>query len=101
VNEAVARLREGVMTDLDSIDAGLVYGTGFTPYLGGPMRYMETLGEAATAPSLARGPRLDPIGDVGICSTLRRLAQEYGTRFEPDAGWTQREIFTHQLLPKV
>jgi 3-hydroxyacyl-CoA dehydrogenase/enoyl-CoA hydratase/3-hydroxybutyryl-CoA epimerase len=83
VNEAVACLREGVVTDLDSIDAGMVYGTGFAPYLGGPMRYAETL------------------GDVGICSTLRRLAQEYNKRFEPDAGWTRREIFTRQLLPKV
>ncbi len=83
VNEAVACLREGVVADLDSIDAGMVYGTGFAPYLGGPMRYAETL------------------GDVGICSTLRRLAQEYGKRFEPDVGWTTREIFIHQLLPKV
>lgn len=83
VNEAVACLREGVVSDLDSIDAGMVYGTGFAPYLGGPMRYAETL------------------GDVGICNTLRRLAQEYDKRFEPDSGWTRREIFTHQLLPKV
>jgi 3-hydroxyacyl-CoA dehydrogenase / enoyl-CoA hydratase / 3-hydroxybutyryl-CoA epimerase len=82
VNESVACLREGVVADLDSIDAGLVYGTGFAPYLGGPMRYAETL------------------GDVGICSTLRRLAQEYDKRFEPDAGWTRRAIFTRQLLPK-
>ncbi|MEK7303812.1 MAG: hypothetical protein AAB174_02055, partial [Pseudomonadota bacterium] len=70
------------VADLDSIDAGMVYGTGFAPYLGGPMRYAETL------------------GDVGICSTLRRLAEEYNKRFEPDAGWTRREIFTRQLLPK-
>lgn len=83
VNEAVACLREGVVSDLDSIDAGMVYGTGFAPYLGGPMRYAETL------------------GDVGICNTLRRLGQEYDKRFEPDSGWTRREIFTHQLLPKV
>lgn len=82
VNESVACLREGVVTDLDSIDAGMVYGTGFAPYLGGPMRYAETL------------------GDVGICSTLRRLAEEYNKRFEPDAGWSRREIFTRQLLPK-
>jgi len=82
VNESVACLREGVVTDLDSIDAGMVYGTGFAPYLGGPMRYAETL------------------GDVGICSTLRRLTQEYSKRFEPDAGWTRRELFTRQLLPK-
>ncbi|KPK49418.1 MAG: hypothetical protein AMS22_13695, partial [Thiotrichales bacterium SG8_50] len=79
VNESVACLREGVVTDLDSIDAGMVYGTGFAPYLGGPMRYAETL------------------GDVGICSTLRRLTQEYNKRFEPDAGWTQRELFQRQL----
>jgi 3-hydroxyacyl-CoA dehydrogenase/enoyl-CoA hydratase/3-hydroxybutyryl-CoA epimerase len=82
VNESVACLREGVVADLDSIDAGMVYGTGFAPYLGGPMRYAETL------------------GDVGICSTLRRLAQEYNRRFEPDAGWSQREIFARHLLPK-
>jgi len=83
VNESVACLREGVVADLDSIDAGMVYGTGFAPYLGGPMRYAETL------------------GDVGICSTLRRLAEEYNKRFEPDAGWSRREIFTRHLLPKV
>ena len=82
VNESVACLREGVVTDLDSIDAGMVYGTGFAPYLGGPMRYADTL------------------GDVGICSTLRRLTQEYNKRFEPDAGWTRRELFIRQLLPK-
>jgi 3-hydroxyacyl-CoA dehydrogenase/enoyl-CoA hydratase/3-hydroxybutyryl-CoA epimerase len=80
VNEAVACLREGVVADLDSVDAGMVYGTGFAPYLGGPMRYAETL------------------GDVGLCASLRRLAGEYGQRFEPDAGWTQREIFRRQLL---
>jgi len=82
VNEAVACLREGVVADVDSIDAGMVYGTGFAPYLGGPMRYAETL------------------GDVGICNTLRRLAQEYDKRFEPDAGWSQRDLFQHQLLAK-
>jgi 3-hydroxyacyl-CoA dehydrogenase/enoyl-CoA hydratase/3-hydroxybutyryl-CoA epimerase len=80
VNESVACLREGVAADADSIDAGMVYGTGFAPFLGGPMRYAETL------------------GDVGLCNTLRRLAQEYDKRFEPDAGWTRRELFERQLL---
>ena len=80
VNEAVACLREGVVADLDSIDAGLVSGTGFAPYLGGPMRYAETL------------------GDVGMRASLDRLAEEYGQRFRPDAGWSTREIFRRQLL---
>ncbi|HCU52753.1 MAG TPA: hypothetical protein DIC36_00190, partial [Gammaproteobacteria bacterium] len=75
VNESVACLREGVVADLDSIDAGMVYGTGFAPYLGGPMRYADTL------------------GDVGIRASLDRLAEEYGQRFQPDAGWLQRELF--------
>ena len=80
VNEAVACLREAVVADADSVDAGMVYGTGFAPYLGGPMRYAETL------------------GDVGICASLRRLAGEYGKRYEPDAGWTRGEIFKRTLL---
>jgi 3-hydroxyacyl-CoA dehydrogenase/enoyl-CoA hydratase/3-hydroxybutyryl-CoA epimerase len=83
VNEAVACLREDVVSDVDSVDAGMVYGTGFAPYLGGPMHYAETL------------------GDVGICNTLRRLAQEYDRRFEPDAGWSRPDLFQHQLLSKV
>jgi 3-hydroxyacyl-CoA dehydrogenase/enoyl-CoA hydratase/3-hydroxybutyryl-CoA epimerase len=80
VNEAVACLREGVAEDADSVDAGMVYGTGFAPFLGGPMRYAETL------------------GDVGLTNTLRRLAHEYDKRFEPDAGWSRRELFERHLL---
>jgi 3-hydroxyacyl-CoA dehydrogenase/enoyl-CoA hydratase/3-hydroxybutyryl-CoA epimerase len=69
LNEAVACLREGVVADADAVDAGMVYGTGFAPFLGGPMRYIESLGE------------------TGIVHSLTRLAQEYGARFNPDAGW--------------
>ncbi len=69
LDEAVACLREGVVADADAVDTGMVYGTGFAPYLGGPMRYAETLGE------------------TGICNTLTRLAGEYGARFQPDQGW--------------
>jgi len=80
VNESVACLREGVVADADSVDAGMVYGTGFAPFLGGPMRYAETL------------------GDVGLCNTLRRLAKEYDKRFEPDAGWVRLELFERHFL---
>jgi hypothetical protein len=43
----------------------------------------------------------ETLGDVGLCNTLRRLAQEYDKRFEPDAGWTRRELFQRQLLPRT
>ena len=78
LNEAMACLREGVVSDTDAIDAGMVYGTGFAPYLGGPMRYAESLGE------------------TGISHSLYRLAQEYGSRFEPDPGWSQVQLFMRQ-----
>ena len=69
LNEAMACLREGVVADPDAVDAGMVYGTGFAPFLGGPMRYAEALGAA------------------GVRESLRRLAEEYGARFSPDIGW--------------
>jgi 3-hydroxyacyl-CoA dehydrogenase / enoyl-CoA hydratase / 3-hydroxybutyryl-CoA epimerase len=71
LNEAMACLREGVVQGVDAIDAGMVYGTGFAPYLGGPMRYVESMGE------------------TGISHSLYRLSEEYGERFTPDAGWSQ------------
>jgi 3-hydroxyacyl-CoA dehydrogenase/enoyl-CoA hydratase/3-hydroxybutyryl-CoA epimerase len=71
LNEAMACLRDGVVADADAIDAGMVYGTGFAPYLGGPMRYVESMGETA------------------ISHSLYRLSEEYGERFVPDPGWSQ------------
>ncbi len=76
LNEAVASLREHVVTDADAVDAGMVYGTGFAPYLGGPIRYIESLGQ------------------TGISHSLYRLAQEYGKRFTPDPGWSQPGLLT-------
>ena len=82
LNEAIACLREGVVEGADAVDAAMVYGTGFAPYLGGPMRYVESLGE------------------TGISHSLYRLSQEYGKRFTPDPGWGQPELFSHRS-PRV
>lgn len=74
LNEAIACLREGVVRDKDAVDAGMVYGTGFAPYLGGPMSYAASMGEA------------------GISHSLYRLAEAYGERFQPDSGWSQPQL---------
>ncbi len=79
LNEAMACRREGVVAEPDAVDAGMVYGTGFAPFLGGPMRYISSLGE------------------TGISHSLYRLSQEYGKRFTPDPGWSQPEL----LAPRV
>ncbi|MGQ0510420.1 MAG: 3-hydroxyacyl-CoA dehydrogenase NAD-binding domain-containing protein [Betaproteobacteria bacterium] len=38
--EAKAVLAEGVVADADLADAGLIFGTGFAPFRGGPMNYL-------------------------------------------------------------
>jgi 3-hydroxyacyl-CoA dehydrogenase / enoyl-CoA hydratase / 3-hydroxybutyryl-CoA epimerase len=69
VNEAVAVLREQVVADADLLDAGIIFGTGFAPFRGGPLQYARSVG-------------------IAECKTrLQRLAATHGPRFQPDAGW--------------
>lgn len=44
LNEAFACLRENVVADGDLLDAGMVFGTGFAPFRGGPIHYAKTQG---------------------------------------------------------
>jgi len=66
---AVGCLREGVVADDDTLDGAMIFATGFAPFRGGPMHYARTRGAA------------------NIRAALERLAQRYGERFRPDAGW--------------
>jgi len=68
-NEAVACLREGVVEDADLLDAGMIFGTGFAPFRGGPMHYIRSTG-------VSRGEQ-----------RLHELELAYGDRFHPDAHW--------------
>ena len=69
LNESVACLREGVVDDPDLLDAGIIFGTGFAPFRGGPMHYINSGGLAATR------------------QQLDALEQRHGEQFHPDAGW--------------
>jgi 3-hydroxyacyl-CoA dehydrogenase/enoyl-CoA hydratase/3-hydroxybutyryl-CoA epimerase len=42
LKEAEAVLREGIVTDADLVDAGLIFGTGFAPFRGGPLHYLAS-----------------------------------------------------------
>ncbi len=69
VNTAMRCLREGVVADSDTLDAAMIFATGFAPFTGGPMSYAEQRGHD------------------DIVRTLARLAETHGPRFAPDAGW--------------
>jgi 3-hydroxyacyl-CoA dehydrogenase / enoyl-CoA hydratase / 3-hydroxybutyryl-CoA epimerase len=69
LNECVACLREQVVEDADLLDAGVIFGTGFAPFRGGPLQYARQRGIPA------------------VVARLRELQARHGTRFTPDPGW--------------
>ena len=42
LKEAQAVVAEGIVADADLADAGLIFGTGFAPFRGGPLNYLAT-----------------------------------------------------------
>jgi 3-hydroxyacyl-CoA dehydrogenase/enoyl-CoA hydratase/3-hydroxybutyryl-CoA epimerase len=68
-NVCVAALCEGIVDNADAVDGAMIFGTGYAPFRGGPLNYARS-----------RGPE-------NVVSTLRALAQKFGGRFMPDAGW--------------
>ena len=68
-NVCIACLREGIVDNADVVDGAMIFGTGYAPFRGGPLNYARTRG-----------------GD-NVVSALRALAQKFGDRFTPDAGW--------------
>jgi 3-hydroxyacyl-CoA dehydrogenase/enoyl-CoA hydratase/3-hydroxybutyryl-CoA epimerase len=42
LDECLACEREAVVEDADLLDAGIIFGTGFAPFRGGPMHYIAT-----------------------------------------------------------
>lgn len=69
LNEAVAVLHAGVVDDADLLDAGVIFGTGFAPFRGGPITHIRKVGADA------------------LIGRLQALQALYGPRFAPRPGW--------------
>jgi 3-hydroxyacyl-CoA dehydrogenase/enoyl-CoA hydratase/3-hydroxybutyryl-CoA epimerase len=41
INECELCLEEGVVDNADLIDSGIIFGTGFAPFRGGPLHYFN------------------------------------------------------------
>ena len=46
LKEAQAVVAEGIVADADLADAGLIFGTGFAPFRGGPLHYLKSRQES-------------------------------------------------------
>ncbi len=69
LNESVSCLGEHVVAEADLLDAGMIYGTGFAPFRGGPINYIHAVGK-----------------DI-LLRQLQDLRKLRGDRFAPDPGW--------------
>ncbi|WDS36144.1 3-hydroxyacyl-CoA dehydrogenase NAD-binding domain-containing protein [Pseudoxanthomonas sp.] len=69
LNEAVACLHDEVVADADLLDAGVIFGTGFAPFRGGPIQHIRATGADA------------------LVERLKALQGRYGDRFAPRPGW--------------
>jgi 3-hydroxyacyl-CoA dehydrogenase/enoyl-CoA hydratase/3-hydroxybutyryl-CoA epimerase len=69
LNESMCCLREQVVSSDRLLDAGMIFGTGFAPFRGGPMHYIEATGTDA------------------LKQELLNLKRKHGDRFMPDPAW--------------
>jgi 3-hydroxyacyl-CoA dehydrogenase/enoyl-CoA hydratase/3-hydroxybutyryl-CoA epimerase len=65
LNEAARAVGEGVVRSPRDGDVGAIFGFGFPPFRGGPLRHIDDLGAAR------------------VTADLERLADRYGERFSP------------------
>jgi 3-hydroxyacyl-CoA dehydrogenase/enoyl-CoA hydratase/3-hydroxybutyryl-CoA epimerase len=70
LNEAAACLKEGIVQDRDLLDAGIIFGTGFAPFRGGPMHHSLQQGVDA------------------LVVAMTEYETRFGDRFHPGEGWS-------------
>ncbi len=69
LNESVACLEQGIVADADSLDGGVIFGTGYAPFMGGPINTIRD-----------RDPST-------MLATLNALFDKHGDRYQPQPGW--------------
>ena len=74
LNESMQCLAEGIVTDSDALDMGMIFGTGFPPFWGGPIELIRRQGQA------------------NCQDRLEQLVVGGGDRFTPKPGWAELTI---------
>jgi 3-hydroxyacyl-CoA dehydrogenase/enoyl-CoA hydratase/3-hydroxybutyryl-CoA epimerase len=75
VNEAARCLEEQIVAGPQDVDFAMIMGTGFAPFLGGPLRYADSLGVDVVVGAL------ENLVDRGVahfepCALLRKMAAD-------------------------
>jgi 3-hydroxyacyl-CoA dehydrogenase / enoyl-CoA hydratase / 3-hydroxybutyryl-CoA epimerase len=78
VNEAARCVEEGVVGSPEDADYGMILGTGFAPFRGGPLRFAEHFGLKKIVEELERLARTEE--KFTPCEILKKHARD-GTKF--------------------
>jgi 3-hydroxyacyl-CoA dehydrogenase/enoyl-CoA hydratase/3-hydroxybutyryl-CoA epimerase len=78
VNEAARCVEENVVNSPEDADYGMILGTGFAPFRGGPLRFAEHFGLKKVVDELERLAQSEE--KFSPCEILKKHARE-GTRF--------------------
>ena len=62
---------EELVEDSDLLDAGVIFGTGFAPFRGGPIQYVKNTGA------------------MKLRDRLNELQAKCGDRFKASPGWSE------------
>ncbi len=86
VNEAARCVEEGVVASPEDADYGMILGTGFAPYRGGPLRFAEHFGLKKLVDVMDALHAKAGEGDKFVpCNLLRQHAQK-GMKFYEDTA---------------
>jgi 3-hydroxyacyl-CoA dehydrogenase/enoyl-CoA hydratase/3-hydroxybutyryl-CoA epimerase len=81
LNEAARAVAEGIVRTPRDGDIGAIFGFGFPPFRGGPLRHADDLGAAR------------------IVGELERLAERYGPRFAPSEALRDQAAHGGKFYP--
>jgi len=80
INEAIRCLEEGIVASAAEADMGLIYGLGFPPFRGGPLRYADTMG---LANFVALADKYTALGEIYQVTDNTRAMATNGQKFYP------------------
>ena len=80
INETIRCLEEGIVATAAEADMGLIFGLGFPPFRGGPLRYVDTLG---LANFVALADKYAHLGEIYQVTDKTRAMADNGQYFFP------------------
>ncbi|WP_372627617.1 fatty acid oxidation complex subunit alpha FadB [Arsukibacterium sp.] len=80
INETIRCLEEGIVQSAAEADMGLVFGLGFPPFRGGPLRYVDTIG---LSNFVALADKYAHLGEIYQVTDKTRAMADNGQRFFP------------------